>query len=249
VRRQYFDIVSTPAPRPALTKSSAKPLPAETLPNKSCIPRPTPCSQRYGWLALPAGALLLGSTLVLSVLSMVTPGPPLETAAAQSVAEVVRPEPDPPTTKPPALAPWRLEIPSLGLQAAIQSVGVTKDGNMAVPSNYTDVGWYNRGARPGTAGTAVLAGHVNDRGNQPAVFGSLHKLQPGDELFITDKAKPTLRFKVIAIQTYDVTNAPLDKIFTSSSGTHLNLITCSGQWNAATQDYAQRLVVFTELAD
>src|SRR4051812_45178718 len=56
-------------------------------------------------------------------------------------------------------APVRLIIPSLNVDTKVQDVGIGKSGNMAVPSNYTDAGWYRYGATPGQVGSAVMDGH------------------------------------------------------------------------------------------
>src|SRR4051812_23415107 len=56
--------------------------------------------------------------------------------------------------------PFRLRIPAINVDAKIQSVGLGKSGNMAVPSNYTDAAWYRDGPAPGQLGSAVIDGHV-----------------------------------------------------------------------------------------
>src|SRR5688572_8435793 len=58
--------------------------------------------------------------------------------------------------------PTRLEIPSLGIDAAVQEVGITKKGTMGVPRGYDEAGWYKYGAAPGELGSAVLAGHLDN---------------------------------------------------------------------------------------
>src|SRR5688500_7982550 len=51
--------------------------------------------------------------------------------------------------------PVRLMIPKLDVDAAIKYMGVTKTGDMAVPDNIADVGWYKHGPHPGNKGSAV----------------------------------------------------------------------------------------------
>lgn len=143
------------------------------------------------------------------------------------------------------LSPWRLEISDINLDAAIQEVGLTKNGDMGVPSNYTDVGWLKTGPKPGEPGNAVMGGHLNSGINKSAVFENLHKLKPGDIVTVKDHDRQQ-HFKVTATQSYNVSSAPLEKIFGATQETHLNLITCDGTWDKAKKDYNQRLVVFTE---
>lgn len=186
--------------------------------------------------------LALISALVLW--KVVLPALPHNTSPSASVPSALPVAPASETKQ----SPWRLQISSIKLDAAIQEVGLTKNGDMGVPSNYTDVGWLKTGPRPGQPGNAVLAGHLNSGVNKPAVFENLHKLKPGDIVTVKDKAKnEQQRFKVTSAESYDVTTAPLEKIFGATEGSHLNLITCSGKWDKTKKDYNQRLVVFSEL--
>ena len=62
------------------------------------------------------------------------------------------------------LTPARLKIPSLGVNAAVETVGIKADGTMGTPKNFDNVGWYSPGSKPGEEGPAAVAGHVNNRG-------------------------------------------------------------------------------------
>src|SRR3989338_4745845 len=55
-----------------------------------------------------------------------------------------------------ARKPLRIQIPSLGIDAKVQEVGITKTYSMGVPSNFQDVGWYKYGPVPGHVGSAVI---------------------------------------------------------------------------------------------
>ena len=48
------------------------------------------------------------------------------------------------------------------------------------------------------------------------------------------------------MKTYDATDTNAG-IFESEKGSHLNLITCSGDWDPITMNYTKRLVVFTDV--
>lgn len=139
--------------------------------------------------------------------------------------------------------PVRLKIPTLNVDANILDMGLTGSGNMDVPSTLVDVGWYKYGPHPGDRGSAVIAGHLGVGG--PGVFVGLIKLQKGDKLVVVDDKGQTINFNVRELQTYDQASHP-SEVFNSSSGTHLNLITCTGTWMAAERTYSQRLVVFAD---
>jgi len=70
----------------------------------------------------------------------------------------------------------RLIIPTIRVNAAIQEMGLTPDGAMAVPNNTIDVGWFEPGTHPGEVGSAVIGGH-NRWGHRDAVFSHLDELK------------------------------------------------------------------------
>ncbi len=144
--------------------------------------------------------------------------------------------------------PITLRIPKIHVDAAVQDVGLTADGNMGVPTNIVDVGWYKLGASPGNTGSAVIDGHLDGPHGEPGVFAELNKLSAGDSLQVIDVAKNTARFKVVSTKLYDQSEHP-DEVFSTSDSKHLNLITCAGAWDRANKRFAERLVVFAEAVD
>jgi len=140
--------------------------------------------------------------------------------------------------------PVRLIIPVINVNADIQRVGVTSKGEMEVPSNAVDVGWFDLGPRPGERGSAVIAGHFDGVSGEAGVFFNLYKLKKGDKLYIKDdKGKQTI-FIVREKRLYDPGYA--NEVFTSSDTAHLNLITCDGLWDGVKKSYSKRLVIFTD---
>lgn len=152
------------------------------------------------------------------------------------------------TVSVPDNYPALLLIPKISVRAHVQYVGITSKGMMAVPSNFTDVAWYKDGVIPGSVGTAVIDGHLDDGLGLPAVFWSLSKLSSGDEIDIITKDKKTLRFAVSEINLYDNNDpqAP-SEIFSQSDKTVIRLITCDGTWSQDQKTYSKRLVVSAEL--
>src|SRR5439155_25206843 len=92
------------------------------------------------------------------------------------------------TTASPAPPPPRLLIPAIGVNAPIESVGVGPDGAMETPrqSPWNDVGWYSGGPRPGERDSAVIAGHLDRPGGNPAVVWRLRGLHVGDTMLVLD---------------------------------------------------------------
>lgn len=142
--------------------------------------------------------------------------------------------------------PAHIKIPAIDVDTNVISVGLTSDGNMDVPKGPDEVGWYNRGYRPGEDGTAVVTGHYGWKNNLPAVFDNLHKLEIGDQILVEDENGKTSTFVVRELRMYDK-DAFAPEVFGSSDGKgHLNLITCAGDWNNLEESFAERLVVFAD---
>lgn len=163
-------------------------------------------------------------------------------------ASQLAPDTTPVATAPTAInrgLPVRLDIPKLTISAKIEYMGLTKKGEMAVPSNIHDIGWYKYGALPGNKGSAVLAGHLDGLKGEPGVFADLDKLQKGDTFSVTDTKDQTVDFVVRELRTYKQHEQP-DEVFKSADGAHLNLITCSGAWDREQRHFTERLVVFAD---
>ena len=143
--------------------------------------------------------------------------------------------------------PVRLQIPSLHIDALVQHVGITKTGNMGIPSNFTDVAWYKYGPTPGQLGSAVIDGHVDNGLGLPGVFKKLGDLLPGDDVYVISQDGQRLHFVVKDLQSYIYNQAPNEFIFNRKDRARLNLITCEGTWLKAGRTYDRRLVVYTEL--
>jgi len=148
----------------------------------------------------------------------------------------------------PAPAPTaRLLIPAIGVNAPIESVGVQPNGAMETPrqSPWSDVGLYTGGPRPGDRGSAVIAGHLDRPGGNPAAFWLLRELHIGDEVQFVDAHDKILLFHVTRIEAYPVQDAPVQVIFGDRTGRFLNLTTCAGDWIPTQHQRTMRLVVYT----
>ncbi|MGH2508733.1 MAG: class F sortase [Ktedonobacteraceae bacterium] len=157
------------------------------------------------------------------------------------------------TLAAPVLQPIQLRIPAIHVDAPVLNVGQTAQGLMDAPVSqalnspyWTHVFWYAPGTAPGQEGNAVIAGHVDRVGGDPAVFWYLKQLVRGDDIYVTTGQGQMLHFVVDRAISYAVAApvAPIiNAIFGPATGHHLNLITCNGVWTG--HGYDQRLVVFT----
>ncbi len=155
-----------------------------------------------------------------------------------------------PVKKLPSLAPsvpTRLLIPKINVDAAIEGMGVTAQGDMDSPDGPDNTGWYKLGPKPGEIGSAVIDGHFGWKENKPAVFDKLHTLVKGDQVIVKDEANNTFTFTITELRTFGPNDDAADVFKSSDSASHLNLVTCQGVWNKDLKSYSTRLVVFADL--
>ena len=148
-----------------------------------------------------------------------------------------------------AANPVRLVIPSIGVNAFVEPLGI-QAGDMATPTQrpWDDVGWYKLGPHPGERGSAVIDGHLDRPGGSWAVFWRLSDIRVGDEVLVVNSAGKTLHFRVTRMAFYAPQVAPIQEIFGDDHGDFLNLITCAGDWIPSEKQTTLRLVVYTSLA-
>ncbi|MBN8210609.1 class F sortase [Bacillus sp. NTK071] len=164
-----------------------------------------------------------------------------EIMASSKSNDINAPEP-----KGEGIVPKRLSIPAINVDAEVEHVGQLPDGQMDVPKNDDNVGWYQLGAKPGEMGNAVLAGHVDNK-TGPSVFFHLGDLEKGDIVAVSDQNGKAYKFEVQKVESYPRNEAPLEKVFGTTSISGLNLITCTGTFNRDAGTHEERLVVYTTL--
>lgn len=140
-----------------------------------------------------------------------------------------------------------LNIPKLNIHARVLQVGVIASGQVGTPDNVFDTAWYTGSAKPGQPGATLIDGHVSSWTTH-GVFYSIKQLVPGDALQIVRGDGAMINYQVVTTQTYSVNSvnmqAALSPITAGKSG--LNLITCTGQFNASTHEFNERVVVFAQ---
>lgn len=163
--------------------------------------------------------------------------------------ELIAPVPtiDPKAPERLITKPVRLEIEKLNIASEVEWVGLAADGRMDVPKQDENVGWFELGAKPGETGNSVLAGHFDSKDGGPAVFYELGKLQPGDEVIVVDENSQKRVFVVEKIANFEDATFPIEAVFGGSTKPQLNLITCAGTFDRTSNNYSNRLVVFTTL--
>ena len=195
--------------------------------------------------------IVVGAALSLALLVNLVPqslNPPVSRPAQQSVpaVNIENASTSPKQEQASSGLPIRLKIPKLAVDAGFEYVGLAPDGAMDKPKSLDAAAWFELGTRPGETGSAVIAGHYGYRNGKLAVFDKLYKLRKGDKLYVEDDRGVITTFVVRESRRYDP-NADASDVFGSNDGgAHLNLVTCAGVWNEASQTFSQRLVVFTD---
>ena len=170
-----------------------------------------------------------------------------KTTVAGSVSNNNQIEPTISASTPVIGKPALLVIPKINIKANVEDVGLDKHKKIDIPKNDYNVAWYELGAKPGENGKAVMAGHLDTRFGGAAVFYDLGSLTQGDTITIIDENEKQISFEVTKIEKFKDANFPIGDVFGSAEEPLLNLITCEGTFNKNTQNYSDRLVVFTKM--
>ncbi|RLP95032.1 MULTISPECIES: class F sortase [unclassified Micromonospora] len=147
-------------------------------------------------------------------------------------------------------APTSIEIPKIGVNATIMSLGTNPDGTVQVPplEQADQAGWYEPGASPGETGNAVIVGHVDSAKLGPAVFFDLGSLVPGDTITVRRADGKPVAFKVDSVKSYPKTSFPTELVYGPNDRPGLRVVTCGGQFDQAAKSYPDNVVVFATLA-
>jgi hypothetical protein len=163
----------------------------------------------------------------------VLPAPtgPIEAAPTEGAASVAE--------------PVSLVIPSIGVSASIVHLGLNGSGALQVPPTTAVAGWYTGSPRPGSIGSAVIAGHIDSIAG-PGIFFRLAQLQRGARVYVR-RADGTLAvFEVTEVQMFAKDAFPTTAVYGAVPDPELRLITCGGTFDYSTRSYLSNTVVFAK---
>ena len=215
--------------------------------------------------AAVAAALLGAAALFLGLRSAAGPPQPPATAAQSLVAAAPAPGPTTVPSRSPTAsrsapasgvdlgpilkpsAPVAIDIPSISVSTRnIVGLGLTADGHLDVPKDFSSVGWYTKGPSPGQLGPTILSGHV-DSHNGPAIFYRLGALRPGARVNVARKDGSTATFTIDRIQRFPKDHFPTAQVYGATNRAELRLITCGGSFDPRTGHYVDNIVAFAHL--
>ena len=142
--------------------------------------------------------------------------------------------------------PVSVSIPAVDIRSRLIRLGLTKDRELEVPTDYGLAGWFTGGPRPGEKGPAVIAGHVDSR-TGPAVFYRLRDLRPGDRIVVQRQDGTAATFAVTAVAQYPKDSFPTSDVYGPVPQPELRLITCGGSFDRQQSSYRANLVVSATL--
>jgi len=140
----------------------------------------------------------------------------------------------------PAL-PSQVEVPSVGISASLDPVGVDEQRRIVVPPP-DRAGWFEGRAVPGEVGPAVLVGHV-DSFEGPAAFHGLDRVTAGDVIVVTDVTGSRVAFEVTRVEVVPKDAFPTDKVYGPVDRPEIRVITCGGPFDRAARSYRDNVIV------
>ena len=130
-----------------------------------------------------------------------------------------------------ASAPVELGIAQLGVQAEIVPVGVDQDGQVVIPEDIAQVGWYKFGATPGSGqGSSVLVGHRDGRNYGKGAFYNVGSLNPGDTVTLRNAEDQVITYRVTGRESTYKKELPMRELFRETGEEVLTLISCIGAY-------------------
>ncbi|MGO4204575.1 class F sortase [Rhodococcus sp. TAF43] len=122
-----------------------------------------------------------------------------------------------------------LVIPAIGVETALDPLGLASDGSLLLPREVSQVTYWT-GSAPITApdGGILVAGHVDNANQGEGALYWMHTLYPGDAVYLTKEGVVT-RWKITRMERF-VKQALPEWAFQGAGGPReLHLVTCGGE--------------------
>lgn len=144
--------------------------------------------------------------------------------------------------------PKRIEIQKIGVLAKVLDVGIDREGQIDVPVNLYDVGWYTGSSNPHEShGSAIIVGHIGGL-YLPGVFDKLKELKSDDEISVVMGDNSIINYSVKEKNLLDASEMNMSSYlsYDIKKPAKLILITCGGRVDPTTRTYLGRVVVTAE---
>ena len=139
--------------------------------------------------------------------------------------------------------PLLLELPSVDVTMPVVPVGVSSDGQMRMPPDPADIGWYRFGPPPGSSrGSAVLAGHVDSLRYGVGPLVRLSSVRRGDRVTLRTTG-PSMTFEVVRVEVISKSDVALRAVFRRGGSGRLRIVTCGPPYIASQGGYQDNVIV------
>ena len=229
-------VVGLRGPQPAPLPPADFSLPAAAVPNPVTGPPPTAATGAAGQQPHPgaaAGGAPAGPSSgqpnrsgqsSRSATAAGSTGPTGSSYTGPTIPDQSRPRPQIPAGP---LGGDQLVVPAVGIDAPVLSTGVV-DGGLAIPDDVAEVtDWEGSAPITGSAGTVLVAGHIDNIHQGPGAMYPLHLVRPGDAVYLTRGATVT-RWKVISLHSVAKPDLPASLFAGNTGPRQLALVTCGG---------------------
>lgn len=190
----------------------------------------------------PFGPLLLVPLLVVAVLAGCAGGGQGSMPTRANAAGVVT------AASLPRSVPLSIDIPKIGVQSTLLSLGKSRHRGVQLPSSSTPMqaGWFSGGPAPGQIGPATIFGRVAAN-HEPGIFARLYDLGPGDLVLIKRQDGSTVTFRVTHVEQLSKGSFARDAVHGDATDAELRLITCGDTFDLATHSFRDNIIVFASL--
>ncbi|WP_375488504.1 class F sortase [uncultured Jatrophihabitans sp.] len=212
--------------------------------------------RRTGVLAtvlIGAGVAVIVVTLRTSQAPRALPHPFAATPATTATGS---PRTQQPTTRGPAVPtasapgvgtgsgpPVRVVITRLHIDGRVRPV-LSSDGQIDVPVDPAQLGWWAVGAAPGSAvGSTVIVGHVDSARSGPGTLFHLDRVRRADRIDVGIAGGKRIAYRVDSLTDVKKTTGLRASLFDAAGPPKLVLITCGGPFDEATRSYRDNIVV------
>ena len=155
------------------------------------------------------------------------------------------------TTAAGAGPPLTIALPSIEVTALVAPVTVSQ-GNLQVPDDPAQVGWWIRSAPAGAnTGSVIIDGHVDtELGGLGALYRmGIGDLRIGDRIVVTTMFGRQVSYRIYAQALYPKAGGLPADVLAQSHKPRLVLITCGGRFDVNGRNYADNVVVYARPTD
>ena len=142
----------------------------------------------------------------------------------------------------PVITPVRVSIPVLDVEGPVIPAGVNSENELDVPPDAGTLVWYRHGPSPGERGSAVIAGHLNWRGER-GLFADLAATPIGAEIAVGYDDGSERWFVVQTVELVPKPEVSVNGVFARDGARVLRLVTCGGEFDDAVRSYRSNVVV------